>query len=166
MLKDAIVSTAEYLIRTRVGCSNVQDSFTVDAFEGRKFEARVTELRIAPKIVQNVVTYEAVLTVDNPDFALRPGMTASVKITTASIDDAIAVPNAALRFVPPDHADEPHAHTVWLIGEEGLEHIHVTPGIDDGSYTAVTAEGQLEADAEVVVDLTAEGRKLFEGDGE
>ena len=143
-----------------------QATFTVDAFEGRKFDARVTELRIAPKIVQNVVTYEAVLTVDNPDLALRPGMTASVKITTAAVDDALAVPNAALRFVPPDREDEPQAHRIWLLGEDDIEHIHVTPGIDDGSYTQVTAETELTPGTEVIVDLTPEGRKHFEGDGE
>ncbi len=141
-------------------------TFTVDAFDDRKFDATVTELRIAPKIVQNVVTYEAVLTVDNPDLLLRPGMTASVKITTAAIDDALSVPSAALRFLPPEHADEPQAHRIWLLVDDELQHVHVTPGIDDGSYTQVTAEGDLAVGTEVVVDLTPEGRKLFEDDGE
>src|SRR5690606_32137205 len=72
-------------------------AFTVDAYPGRTFEAVVTELRLAAKVVQNVVTYEAVLEVANPERLLRPGMTASAKVHTAEVEDALHVPNAALR---------------------------------------------------------------------
>jgi HlyD family secretion protein len=138
--------------------------FTVDAFPDDVFEAQVTALRSAPKIVQNVVTYEAVLWVDNPRRKLRPGMTASVKIETAAEASALLVPNAALRFVPPGPAGDPAAHTVWTLGEEELVAVHVTPGVSDGSVTAIADDDAIAEGTLVVVDLTPEGRRLVEAE--
>jgi HlyD family secretion protein len=76
-------------------------TFTVDAFPGRKFKGVVRQIRNAAQTVQNVVTYDAVVDVQNPDLALRPGMTANVTFVWAERDDVIRVPNAALRFRPP-----------------------------------------------------------------
>ncbi len=76
--------------------------FTVDAYPDRHFPARIIQTRYAPVTENNVVTYETLLTVDNSDLLLRPGMTASAEITVQTIKDALLVPNAALRFTPPD----------------------------------------------------------------
>ncbi len=76
-------------------------SFTVDAFRGEKFRAKVSQVRNAPQTVQNVVTYDVVMDVDNPDLKLRPGMTANVKIISAKKEDILMIPNTALRFKPP-----------------------------------------------------------------
>jgi HlyD family secretion protein len=137
-------------------------TFTVDAFPERVFEARVTELRLAAKVIQNVVTYEAVLLVDNPELLLRPGMTASVKVRTAEAADALHVPNAALRFTPPEHADEPRRHTVWVLRDDETVALRVVPGISDGVVTQIDDDGTLRPDDEVIVDLTPVGRKLHE----
>ena len=75
--------------------------FTVDAWPERSFPARITQVRYAPRTVEGVVTYETVLTVDNADLALRPGMTATAMITVQELHDAVLLPNAALRFTPP-----------------------------------------------------------------
>ena len=75
-------------------------SFTVDAYPDRVFSAKVTEVRFAPKTVEGVVTYETVLSVDNSDLSLRPGMTATADIVVKHVKDAVLVPNAALRFRP------------------------------------------------------------------
>ena len=75
--------------------------FTVDAYPQRDFEARITQVRFAPQTVEGVVTYETILTVDNSDLSLRPGMTANAVITVQQLQDVILVPNAALRFTPP-----------------------------------------------------------------
>ncbi len=75
-------------------------SFTVDAFRGTTFFGQVTQLRLSPQTVQNVVTYDAVVDVANPGARLRPGMTASVTFETAHRRDVLAVPNAALRYKP------------------------------------------------------------------
>jgi HlyD family secretion protein len=79
----------------------MEATFTVDAFPGHTFKGKVGQIRNAPQTVQNVVTYDAVIDVDNADLRLRPGMTATVTIIYAERDDATAIANAALRFRPP-----------------------------------------------------------------
>lgn len=81
-------------------------TFAVDAYAGRVFPAMITSVRFAPKNENGVVTYEALLSVDNTDLALRPGMTATATITTATRSGAMMVPYAALRFTPPVPEDE------------------------------------------------------------
>lgn len=75
-------------------------SFTVDAYADRVFEGRVSQVRNSPSSVQNVVTYDVVVEVQNTDLALRPGMTATVTLRTAERDDVLKVPLRALRFRP------------------------------------------------------------------
>jgi len=75
-------------------------SFTVDAFPGRRFNGKVREIRNAPQTVQNVVTYDAVIDVLNPELELKPGMTANVTFVVAERDSALKLANAALRFRP------------------------------------------------------------------
>ena len=86
-----------------IGRIRVEDraTFTVDAFSGETFNGIVTQIRKAPQIVQNVVTYTVIIGVDNPAGRLLPGMTANVKLVTAEKSDVLKVPNAALRFRPP-----------------------------------------------------------------
>lgn len=76
-------------------------SFTVDAYAGERFTGTVRQIRNAAQAVQNVVTYDAVVDVNNADLKLRPGMTATVTFIYAEKDDALRIPNAALRFRPP-----------------------------------------------------------------
>ncbi len=75
--------------------------FTVDAFPGREFRGRVLQIRMAARIVQNVVTYTVLISTKNPDLRLLPGMTANIRIIVAERPDTVKVPNAALRFRPP-----------------------------------------------------------------
>ena len=75
--------------------------FTVDAFPGQRFKGKISQIRNAATTVQNVVTYDAVIDVDNPDLKLRPGMTATTTIVYAEKHDVLALPNTALRFKPP-----------------------------------------------------------------
>jgi HlyD family secretion protein len=75
-------------------------TFTVDAYPSETFQGRVRQIRNAPQTVQNVVTYDAVIDVANPQLKLRPGMTANVTFVYAEKDDALRVPNAGLRFRP------------------------------------------------------------------
>ena len=75
-------------------------SFTVDAYPGEPFRGSIRDIRNAPQVVQNVVTYDAVIDVANPDLKLKPGMTATVSIVTDRRRDVLSVPNTALRFRP------------------------------------------------------------------
>jgi HlyD family secretion protein len=76
--------------------------FTVDAFPSRTFHGKVVQVRNAPITVQNVVTYDTVIEVSNPDLKLKPGMTANVSIIIAQREEVLKIPNAALRFRPPE----------------------------------------------------------------
>src|SRR5947207_2929297 len=76
--------------------------FTVDAFPARTFQGRVVQVRNAPITVQNVVTYDTVIGVSNPDQKLKPGMTANVSIVAAHRDETLKIPNSAVRFRMPD----------------------------------------------------------------
>jgi HlyD family secretion protein len=94
-------------------------TFTVDAFPNRNFVGKVVQIRNAPITVQNVVTYDTVIGVDNPDQKLKPGMTATVSITTAQRHGVLRVPNAALRFKPPE-APTNQTALAHLLGKLGL----------------------------------------------
>jgi len=76
-------------------------TFTVDSFPGRTFRGKITQVRKAALVVQNVVTYTAIISAPNPDLTLLPGMTTNVRITVARRDGALKLPNAALRYRPP-----------------------------------------------------------------
>jgi len=76
--------------------------FSVDAFPGKDFDGKIAEMRLNPTNVQNVVTYNVVINVDNPEQKLKPGMTANLTITIDERNDVLKVPNSALRFTPQD----------------------------------------------------------------
>jgi HlyD family secretion protein len=81
-------------------------TFTVDAFPARRFRGQVYQVRNAPVTVQGVVTYNAVVRIDNKDLLLKPGMTANVQFLVSRREDVLAIPNMAIRFKPPDQKDE------------------------------------------------------------
>lgn len=143
-------------------------SFTVDAFPDRKFASKVLSLRNEPKTDQNVVSYEAVLAVDNNELLLRPGMTATATIIAETRKDVIAVPNAALRFVPPvtkkmsiGMSGRPRESTpktaqkkgarVWVLNGLNPAEIPVKAGASDGRLTEIVS-GEVSVGTEVIVD--------------
>jgi HlyD family secretion protein len=92
--------------------SGQQVEFAVDAFPRSTFKGTVSQIRKAPKNVQNVVTYTVVISAENPELRLLPGMTANVHIVVAEMADSIMVPNAALRFRPPAELTDAGSETV------------------------------------------------------
>jgi HlyD family secretion protein len=142
-------------------------SFTVEAYPGRRFDSRVVLVRNAATIEQGVVTYQAVLEVDNRELLLRPGMTATADIVTDEIGDGFLVPNAALRFLPPEEArrlrdadaeerkrarrDGPR-HRVWTLVDGEPVAVAVQIGKSDGSFTEVL-DADLEPGAAVCIDV-------------
>ncbi len=134
-------------------------SFTVTAWQGRVFRGTVIEVRNAARIVQDVVTYGVLVQADNPDLALKPGMTASVKVRTGFTPATLQVPNGALLLVPPSEK-KPERPTVWTLqGETLVAHV-VHPGLTDGEQTALEAN-DLPLGTVVLVDLTTEGKKRY-----
>lgn len=131
--------------------------FRVDAYPGRAFAAEITSVRFNPREVNNVVTYETVLTVDNPDLLLRPGMTATADILIDERSRALLVPNRALRFLPPEvadagaSADEEQAR-VWIVRDGAAVAVPVEIGLTDGEVTELTG-GNVASGTAVIVDV-------------
>ena len=149
-----------------------QAEFTVDAFPGQRFDARVTELRKGAKRSQGVVSYTAVLSVGNRDGLLLPGMTAKIAITIEAADDVLTLPLAALRFSPSDaavdastalNASDRVERTVWLLDAHNRPRaLKVAVGIDDGRDAALLGDA-LAAGQRVITGniVRPSGRSLF-----
>ncbi|MYZ49458.1 efflux RND transporter periplasmic adaptor subunit [Propylenella binzhouense] len=157
-------------------------TFTVDAYPERTFPADIRTIRYAPETVQGVVTYKAVLNVDNADLLLRPGMTATADIVVEEVPDALLVPNAALRYAPPQTADQGSSRTflqrlmpmpsfraparpdsttgsertVWVLRDGAPAAVPVSVGATDGRETEIT-KGALEPAERVIVDSANQG---------
>jgi len=155
-------------------------TFTVDAFPRRTFNATVTQIRQAPKTVEGVVTYETVLLVDNSDLALMPGMTATAAIIVNRFENALLIPNAALRFSPPPPANKqsgfsfsffprrpPSAQQrprevngkgrssqVWLLRDGAPVAIPITTGASDGQWTQVLS-GEVRPGDALLTDVVS-----------
>lgn len=137
-----------------------QAAFTVNAYPTRTFTGVVTEVRSSPQIVHDVVTYGTEVEVDNVDLALKPGMTASVRVRTASAERAIRVPALALRFTPPGEAPSASSPGVWVLAGSELRRVGVTPGVSDGEVVAI-APGAISPGQSVLLELTPQGRKAY-----
>ena len=135
-------------------------SFTVDGFPGQTFSGKVTQVRQAPISVQNVITYDAVITVGNPKLLLKPGMTATARIIRAQSRNVLRVPSQALRFAPSTAvatAGEHTQHQVWLLREGKLVSVPVTVGLDDDTNAEITA-GDLRVGDQVATGQAAAGK--------
>ena len=137
--------------------------FTVDAYPDITFKGKVWQIRNAPITVQNVVTYDVVVQVDNPDLKLKPGMTANVSIIVDMEKDVLKIPNAALRFKlsgkslqAAEKRTEKRGPAVWILEKEKPKRIPVSPGISDGSYTEIVS-GEIREGQEVIVESLSKG---------
>lgn len=115
-------------------------TFTVPAWVGRSFDATVQKVHIAPKKGLQVVSYIAELRVENPDGALRPGMTATARIVTDTLEGALLVPSEALRFDPAEPA-APEGPHLWIVEEGKIQPLPVEVAGNDGTHAAVKGEG-------------------------
>lgn len=138
-------------------------TFTVDAFTARRFPARIETIEFSPLVTEGVVTYKAVLSVDNSELALRPGMTATAQVVVQQISNALLVPNAALRYSPPAAARQESfslsrlflprfprnerpvkkdikagERTVWILEGGVPKSLTIAIGASDGKMTEIT----------------------------
>ncbi len=141
--------------------------FNVDAFPNRSFKGEVKQLRLNPTTQQNVVTYDVVISVDNPEQILLPGMTAYVNIVVAQRRDALFVPNAALRYKPADATSanqddkregvkrkrDAFSGTVYVLRDGKPAPLAVTLGITDNRNTEVVS-GELRSGDQLIVGDT------------
>jgi HlyD family secretion protein len=156
-------------------------TFTVDAYPERIFRGRVSEIRNAPIIVQNVVTYDVVLVVENKDLKLKPGMTANVSVMIDHKEGVLKIPNSALRFRPMDagakgtgekgrgsplqkqklneqkspQGEKERLGKVWILSQEKKPvPVSIVLGITDGTFSEVMA-GDLREGMEIIVEETS-----------
>ena len=139
--------------------------FTVDAYPDTTFAGKVSEVRSAPITIQNVVTYDVVVKVDNPELKLKPGMTANVSIILADKKGVLRIPNAAMRYRPAERGTERGKEAsiqkgpgVWVLENKKPKRISVVLGISDGNYTEI-ASGDLKEGDEVIIEETGGGKK-------
>lgn len=153
-------------------------TFTVAAWPGRKFPASIQRVGLGSTTTDNVVTYKTILQVGNDDLALRPGMTATASIVTASREQVLLVPNAALRFTPPTLAGPAASRSlvarlmpgpppqapknrpaatpvgapqVWVLGDNGPQAVAVKTGVSNGRHTEILG-GELRAGMAVITE--------------
>ena len=134
--------------------------FNVDAYPEIIFNGKVWQIRIAPITVQNVVTYDVVIKMDNPELKLKPGMTANVSILTAVKKDILKIPNAAMRFRPSDKNKmnaQQKGFGVWQMVNGELRRIPVSAGISDGSFTEVIS-GDIREGQEIIIESLDESK--------
>jgi HlyD family secretion protein len=143
---------------------NGQDvEFTVDGYPDDTFKGKVIQVRNSPTTVQNVVTYDVVVSVDNKDMKLKPGMTTNVTIITDKKDDALLVPNECFRFVMPtkNKNKTPQKYKekgIWMLGDnEKPARVEVKTGISDENNTEITA-GYVHVGDKVITGLIEEGK--------
>lgn len=128
-------------------------TFTVDAWPGRVFQGPVVQVRQSPQTVQNVVTYDVVVGVDNTDLALKPGMTASTQIVTDQRTDVSRVPDQALRYTPAGAVPaEPGAARVWALREGVPIAVPVVLGLDDDTFTEIVSGGLKPGDQVITAE--------------
>jgi len=137
--------------------SGMEVDFTVDAYPETTFKGKVFQVRNAPIIIQNVVTYDVVIKVDNPDLRLKPGMTTNVSIIISTHTDVLRIPKAALRFSPgpPEKnriaRQQQKGPAVWILENNAPKRIPVTVGISDGNNSELVS-GDVKEGQEVIVE--------------
>jgi HlyD family secretion protein len=162
-------------------------SFSVDAYPGKRFSGTIRQIRNAPQTVQNIVTYDAVIDVANPDLELKPGMTANVSFVYEEKDDVLRVPSSALRFrpaadlmvragasaTPASSAQRPRGggrrelsnqRTVWALRNGQPAPVTITTGVSDGTVAELAQGALAEGDA-LITDVSGAGVGSSTGSG-
>ncbi len=129
-------------------------NFTIDAFPKRIFAGTVTQMRQSPQTIQNVVTYDVVVSVDNSDHVLKPGMTAATQIITDERKDVMRVPSQALRYVPSgirSSFGRDGANAVWVLRDGRPVQVPVSTGLDDDTHAEILI-GDLKEGDQIIVN--------------
>jgi HlyD family secretion protein len=150
--------------------------FTVDAYPDRTFSGRAIQIRKSPEIMQNIVTYTAIISAPNPDLLMLPGMTAQLRIAVSDTVDVLKIPNQALRFRPRDAGPAPGRQsgntvtssngsaTVWLVGGDGRpKPVAVKLGAIDDNGSALL-EGPLTEGQQLIIGVAnSQGQRGYFG---
>ena len=155
--------------------AGMKATFTVDAYPTREFTGTLRQIRNAAQTLQNVVTYDAVIDVKNPDLALKPGMTANVTFVAAQKDNVVRLKNAALRFEPDPQllqrmklsepaqaasAQDPNRRNLWVLRDGKPVLVQVTVGVSDGTWSELV-QGDIQTGDELITDMSLNAQRGF-----
>jgi len=132
--------------------------YTLDGYQDRNFEGTVTQVRLASTTTNNVVTYVVIVSVDNSEGLVIPGMTANVSIVTSCVKDALCVPNQALKFTPDTDGPKYENQGIWIQTKSGLKRYDIELGASDDNKTQVISN-EIKAGDRVCVSSTG-GKKI------
>lgn len=137
--------------------------YTLDGYQDRKFEGEVTQVRLASTTTNNVVTYAVIVSVDNSEGLVIPGMSANVSIITNKVDNVLCVPPQALKFTPETNGQKYEKQGIWLQTKGGLKRYDIEIGAADDNYTQIISN-EIKAGDKVVVSSIG-GKKKNKSQG-
>lgn len=132
--------------------------YTLDGYPNSEFYGTVTQVRISPTTVSNVVTYSVIVTVDNSDLKLKPGMSANVSIITAKNENVLAVPNIALKFTPKTDGQKYKTQGLWVKDGLKISRVDIKTGASDDMYTEVIGDNLFEGE-KILVGIKGKGKQ-------
>ena len=131
--------------------------YTLDGYQDKTFEGTVTQVRLASTTTNNVVTYTVIVSVDNSEGFVIPGMTANVSIITSDVKNVLCVPNQALKFSPADNTQKYEKQGVWIKTNTGLKRFDVELGAFDDNKTQIISN-EIKVGDKVCVSSTGSGK--------
>jgi HlyD family secretion protein len=125
-------------------------TYTLDGYQDSEFAGKVTQVRLSPTTVSNVVTYTVIVNVDNEDLKLKPGMTANVSIITNKSENVICAPNIALKFTPNTDGQKYKTQGIWILQNNKPRRIDIEAGASDDSQTEIISKDLKEGDKIII----------------
>ncbi len=138
-------------------------NYTLDGYQDRKFEGEVTQVRLASTTTNNVVTYAVIVSVDNSEGLVIPGMSANVSIVTNRVENALCVPPQALRFTPETNGQKYEKQGIWLQTKSGLKRCDIEIGAADDNHTQIISNEIKAGDKVVVGSVGGKNKKSQKG---
>ena len=133
-------------------------SYTLDGYPDSTFDGKVTQVRLSPTTVSNVVTYTVIVDVDNEDLKLKPGMTANVSIITSKNEDVLCAPNLALKFTPDTNGPKYKNQGIWILENGKPKRVDIETGASDDNVTEVFSKDLNEGD-KVILSIIGKNSK-------
>ena len=133
-------------------------TYTLDGYPDSNFSGKVTQVRLSPTTVSNVVTYTVIVDVDNEDLKLKPGMTANVSIITSQSENVLCAPNLALKFTPELNGQKYPKQGLWILEKGKPQRIDIDTGASDDNVTEVISK-ELNEGTKVIIGLQGKNSK-------
>lgn len=125
-------------------------TYTLDGYPDSIFNGKVTQVRLEPTTVSNVVTYSVIVEVDNEDLTLKPGMTANVSIITSKSENVLCAPSVAMKYTPETDGKKYHTQGIWILEDKQPKRVDVKTGASDDSRIEISSKELKEGDKVII----------------